>query len=273
MTKQIENIQEQNTPEARAKKVRDILVQKKVIKDAEKDMTIHYIKEWVFAWFAGKTVAGFLKENWESIIMLLPLGESPKFDQAAFLAGYREIKQNNGIYDMYHIQDINEKTGQPKPGAKPLDQTSVEYFQAWMDIGFYLSKLTIEIWKHQDSEWVFHKATEGMIHTFWYTKTLRIRDIESFLKNKQIDKKMFDQTLKTIQSQIIGQISDERFERIGDEITFDELRDYYEKGFLDKNIYERAIKTLGEVEGKRMERNKKKEALKEKTKGELKKVR
>lgn len=84
--------------------------------------------------------------------MLLPLGESPKFDQAAFLAGYREIKQNNGIYDMYHIQDINEKTGQPKPGAKPLDQTSVEYFQAWMDIGFYLSKLTIEIWKHQDSE-------------------------------------------------------------------------------------------------------------------------
>lgn len=112
-----------------------------------------------------------------------------------------------------------------------------------------------------------------MIHTFWYTKTLRIRDIESFLKNKQIDKKMFDQTLKTIQSQIIGQISDERFERIGDEITFDELRDYYEKGFLDKNIYERAIKTLGEVEGKRMERNKKKEALKEKTKGELKKVR
>ena len=32
--------------------------------------------------------------------MLLPLGESPKFDQAAFLAGYREIKQNNGIYDM-----------------------------------------------------------------------------------------------------------------------------------------------------------------------------
>lgn len=45
MTKQIENIQEQNTPEARAKKVRDILVQKKVIKDAEKDMTIHYIKE------------------------------------------------------------------------------------------------------------------------------------------------------------------------------------------------------------------------------------
>gem|GEM_PF-4324664 len=45
MSQQIEHIQAQNTPELRAKKVRDILVQKKVIKDTEKYMTVHYVKE------------------------------------------------------------------------------------------------------------------------------------------------------------------------------------------------------------------------------------
>jgi len=273
MSQQIEHIQAQNTPELRAKKVRDILVQKKVIKDTEKYMTVHYVKEWVFAWFAGKTVTGFLKENGESIVMLLPIAESPKFHQAAYLAWFREIKQANGVYNMYHIQDIDEKTGKAKPGAKPLDQFSVEYFQAWMDIDFYLSKLVIEIWKQKDNEWVFHKATEGMIHTFWDTKTLRIRDIESYLKNKQIDKKMFEQTLKIVQWQLLEQIGDERFERIGDEITFDELRSYYEKWYLGKSLYERAIKKLGDVETKRLERDKQKDILKQKTKEEVKKVR
>lgn len=111
-----------------------------------------------------------------------------------------------------------------------------------------------------------------MIDEFTETKTLRIRDIESFLKNKQINKKLFDTTLKVIQSQILGQISDNRFERIGDEVTFDELRGYYERGYLDKKLYEQTIKTLGEVESKRLERDKKKDALKEKTRGEIKKV-
>lgn len=45
MPKQIENIQEQNTPELRAKKVRDILLKKNIIEKTEDNMVIKYIKE------------------------------------------------------------------------------------------------------------------------------------------------------------------------------------------------------------------------------------
>lgn len=195
------------------------------------------------------------------------------FNKAAFLAGYREIKQSNGVYNLYHIQDIDEKTGQAKPGAKPLDIFSVEFFQAWMDIWFYLSEIVIRIYKNGEKKEDFGEVTQDVIDEFTETKTLRIRDIEFFLKHKQINKKLFDKTLKVLQDQILGQIGDNRFERIGDEITFDELRGYYEKGYIDKKLYEQAIKTLGEVEAKRLERDKKRDALKEKTKGEIKKVR
>lgn len=273
MSKQIENIQQQNTIELREKKVRDILVKEKVFKDTEKNMTMHYVKEWVFAWYNGRNVSGFLKENGEAIVMLLPIVENPVFDKAAYLAGFRDIRNTNRVWNMYRIQDIDEKTGKEKPGAKPMDIFSVEFFQAWMDIWFYLSKLGIEILKQSDTEWVFHKLNQDIFDEFTETKTLRIRDIESFLKNKQINKKLFDKTLKVIQGQILGQISDNRFERIGDEITFDELRGYYERGYLDKKLYEQTIKTLGEVEEKRLERDKKKDTLKEKTRGEIKKVR
>lgn len=97
-------------------------------------------------------MAGFLKENGEAIVMLLPIVKNPMFNQAAFLVGYRDIKNANGIYNMYHMQDIDEKTGQAKPGAKPLDIFSVEFFQAWMDIWFYLSKLVIEVFKQSDTK-------------------------------------------------------------------------------------------------------------------------
>lgn len=270
MSKQMDNIPVQSTHEIRAKKVRDILVQKNIIEKTEDAMVIRYIKDWVFALYNGRNVAGFLKENGEAIVMLLPIVKDPMFDKAAFLAGYRNMKQSNGVYVMYHMQDIDAKTGKEKPEAKPLDIFSVEYFQAWMDIWFYLSEIVIGIWKNRDEKGIYDTVTQDMIDEFTGTKTLRIRDIEFYLKNKQIDKKMFDRTLKIIQGQIITQIGDIRFERVRDEITPEELQSYYKKWYLDKKLYESAIRTLDTVGIMRLKRDKEKDALKQTTKEAIK---
>lgn len=251
--------------------LKKILKKENIIKDLD-NLKIKQIWKNIFLGERKGNITWYLKENSELIFVIQPIREAFFFNQGAYLAWYREIKDNNWVYKMYKMEDIIESTGNPKPNAKELDKYSMEYFQVWKDIIFYIDKLWIETFKKKTDKWKYFWMDLENLTALTKSGSLKIKDLEIYLKNKQVDQKTFDKVLKILQSQLLSQVWDIRFDRIKEEITRKELEDYFIKWYISVELYDKALKKLTDVELQRKSKNSQKTVIQKETKRDLKKV-
>lgn len=256
---------------SREDKLKKLLENDKEIMDAKNIKVVH-IKDDVFSVSRNGNVTWFLKENWEVIYSLPPLRNSDKFNQAAYLAWFRESKDSKWVLKLYNIKDINETSWVPNMWAKEINIASIEYFNAWNYIIFYHTKITIEVYKSKDNKWNFHNINKDLAEWFLFSKCLKIKDIESFRSNRQLDKKTYDYALRIIQWQLLDQIWDIRFERIKEEITKQEVDDYFKKWLISKDLHDAAIRKLVAIEKEKQKRLERKKKVKLETNEELRQI-
>ena len=237
----------------------------------KKDIDSGFAKPWeaiakhlwkgIYAIGTTKNVWYFTREKNEMLFSLRPVSRAHYFKKASYLAWFKEIKDANWVYNLYKGKDIDSKSWNPIPWAKPLDKYSMEYFNAWNDIVFHEDKLWLETMKNADTSWNLHHFSEWQLE--WYIKSWvpRIKDLYTFLKQKQIDKKTFDKHLPSLQKLFLSQIWDMRFEALWDYVTEQEVKDYYEWGYISKELARECYKKIKERDSIKQKKEKKKKEI------------
>lgn len=133
------------------------------------------------------------------------------------MAGYSETKNTNGEYELFRTNidsPVSDKIKKEK-----ISLYSKEYFSAWEDIIFYRDKFTIDLFKRPDRDNNYHSLADDKIEDLYKNKTLRIKDLVSFLQHEQISKKAYDVYIKKLVGNLAEQIGDLRFYRTNDIVT------------------------------------------------------
>ena len=181
------------------------------------------------------------------------------------------------------VQDNKDKKERLKwlEKWKEIDKFSYEYFKAWKNISFYEERLYLHLVKnsvivHKEDDWT------GFFDKWWKSSLdydlddwfLLIKDIEFFAnyqmlskdkdKNKNEELKKY-YIKKIVKDLFLKQIMDERFIKTQDQITKEQVEEYYKKWYLPEKIYKQAIKILEEIEkaDTKLEEQKEKEQKKE----------
>lgn len=150
-------------------------------------------------------------------------------------AGYSETKNTNGEYKLFRTNTYSPTSDKIK--GKEISLYSKEYFSAWEDIVFYKDKFTIDLYKRPDRDNNYHSLTDEKIQDLYKNKTLRIKDLVSFLEHKQISKKAYDIYVKKLVGHIVEQIGDLRLYRTDDVVTLEEIQGYLKKKLITKEMY------------------------------------
>jgi len=183
------------------------------------------------------------------------------------------------------VQDNKNKKNKLKwlSKWKEIDKFSYEYFKAWQNISFFEDRLilkaiqkTILLWslkweldKH-NIKWFFDRTNKERPNYFLDFKledwTLLIKDIDFFANHQMLSKdKKKNEDLKQYYIKNISkiwflkQIMDEKFFKTWDQITKNQVENYYKKWYLPEKIYKQAINILEEIEQADTKLDKKKE--------------
>jgi hypothetical protein len=239
------------------------------------DTKVKHIWNWIVASYREWNVKVYDRViNWKIEVQfnLKTTREAHYFKKASYLAWYREVEDSKWIFQMYSIKDIDIKTWNPIKWANPLDKFSLKYFKAWQDISFQEDKLGLETIKDVDTEWNFHSPTESQLKAYIETWTVRIKDVYTFLKQKQIDKNTFDKFLPSLQKLLLIQIWETRFEALWDYVTEQEIKDYYEWGYISKDLARECYKKIKERDSIKQKKEKKKKDIHSKAHLETKEI-
>ena len=228
------------------------------------DLKVKHIWNWIVWTFREWNIKVYDKIiNWEVDVIFNIAGvrKAHYFKKALYLAWFNEIKDTNWIYNLYKRKDIDSKNWNPIPWSKPLDKYSMEYFNAWNNIVFQEDKLGLETMKNADTSWNMHHFSEWQLE--WYIESWvpRIKDLHTFLKQKQIDKKTFDKHFPSVQKLLLSQIWDTRFEALWDYVTEQEIKDYYEWGYIPKELARECYKKIKERDSLKQKKEKKKKEI------------
>ncbi|MDD2565690.1 MAG: hypothetical protein PHZ26_01980 [Candidatus Gracilibacteria bacterium] len=186
----------------------------------------------------------------EVIFNIAYLRDDLYFKNGTYKAGYREIKDSKGVYNMYSLKDIDFDTGNPKVGVKPVDIHSQKYFEIWININFFESKLMTESFKLEDKGGGYTKMSDGKLERKIDAGALRIADLISLVdeKRKVITKEQFNKYLPILQSILLSQIGDSRFEKLGESINEREIKFYVDYGYITKDLARECYRKLRELE-------------------------
>lgn len=277
-----------NTEDARnidIQKVRE--AEKLFMKNLEKlwwlkkrpDLEWHYIMPDVFLVERKDWIWGFWKQNGEPYFSLKSIRKVPLFfKDASMFAEYLEI-QEWGKLNMYKLQDINLETWKPFPDVKPVDIYSPEYFKAWNNLDFFVSKLSMRsimkgVYKDKNKPRKFIPYPDGNIDVEVRVGATRIKELIRLHNQKQISDEAFKKELRRMPELLPKQCSDERFDRIEDPVTIAELKWYLnyvnpqwqKQPLIGQNLYDRCV----ELVRKREEHERAQGKINSKTRKELK---
>ncbi len=215
----------------------------------ENEIEIIEIEKWLYSveW-KKKNITYYSDGNWDVILNIDFLARNYYFQKASILAWYKEIKKEDGIYEMYKIKWIEKNWNNINSKLwKKLDKYSIEYYQAWKNINFFEDILRIKSLLIS-SEWGLTSLDIEALEIFSKSWALRIKDLEQLKKQWQITEETFKKALALYQTKednlLLQQIWDKRFERVNEWITNEEIENYYKKGYISEDLYNLAKEIL-----------------------------
>ncbi len=224
---------------------KEYLVRKKII-DKYPALKFKYLWNWYFAvdrdnnweveWFADFWVKPFIRID----IMREGMKKTGRYEKILKLT-WLEEKKENWIYKM-------------KKDWKDISQFSVEYFNAWCEIMYYETYYYINNLTLEEEEKSLYDS--WMLELIWTEKlgSLRIIHIEKKLMKLNYDKASISaimRVVKRIWPEFLSKwINDERFDKLWDPVTKNELDDYLKKWYIDKELHRQWIELLRKKEEK-----------------------
>lgn len=160
-------------------------------------------------------------------------------------AWYIEIEEN-WIYNMYSVTDVDEETGKFKLWNK-VNIFSKEYYLAWEKIWFYYKLMKLTVWLDSPND---EKIEEKRLKTYIDDKVIKIKDLEKLKDQWQISKKTFEEFFPKVKALLKWQIKDNRFWEIWKQITIEELTEYLNKSYITQSEFEELSKILEETKKK-----------------------
>lgn len=207
---------------------------------------ISYIQDNVYWVFLDKDkLSYYLDENWKSTFNISFVRWMQFVDtwEAVLGSGYFE-KKEGGIYRLYRVLwlDMNDK---PILEKNSIDPYSKEYYQAWRDIDFNATLLGKTLLKKNPIS-LFSKeeliALEKALTIDIKTWAILIEDLEIFLEQWKITKEFFGKAVKKIvEEQLLLQCSDIRLNKVKQGITEEQLKRYFEKGYINAEIAKNCV--------------------------------
>ena len=212
-----------------------------------KKATIIKIKDDVYSYSIDwKNIKTFFKKNWEAYLVTDIERKTPFFENVCWIAWVIE-KNNNWTYEMYK-QEIWDKG---TPILRKIDIYSVEYFKIWKEIDFYNTYAIQEAWKIWNDKINLVRKNIDRLLKFWFdVGTLRIKDLQAFMKEWDKEKEPYKTALKKLEQLLPQQCLDIRFDKIWDPITSDpknnswELETYLKDWLITKDTYDKCIENL-----------------------------
>lgn len=253
----IEREQQKENPEIT--RIRHLLINEKENiewKEQMKKVEIRKIKDGTFAvvplW---KNISRFVDANAELILNLKPCAEDRFFQKTSKFAGYTEYKNKIWVYELYHLVDIVD--WKPKPGAKPVDKFSVEYFDFWVSQNFYQDRAWIDIETSISKEWHYLPLDDETIGNMTMDGSMLIHDILSFKAHNQITEVQFKRMIADVQKWLPMQSTDTqwRYRKCGVYIREQDLKKWHEMGLIPRPLMEECLRLVQEREKKLFEKS------------------
>lgn len=274
------------------------MVEKKILDNIKKDwyleeyktITIKNISYNIYSveWYTNN-ILYYCNKDSKIIFSLLPIMQDMFYKIAMILWCYRNVKWDDWRYRMYKIETIDWKPYKERIDGidqlldidtnklkietwKELDKYSEDYYQAWLDIWFYIRSYALLAYKLKKNDWEYRVISDEWLNIDITFKAIRIKELESYLINKQITQESFDKFLPKIKALLPEQILDQRFDNVGNTITKKELDWYLDRGRITIQEYNLLLESLEEVEQQKRIKTMKEKALKHWTKWELERV-
>jgi len=193
-------------------------------------------KEWIWNVYIDK--------DCKPIINISAMRNQFGFKEKMYLAGFRELSIN-GNYYLYSITDIDSKTWNPIKWAKYIDSRSFQYYKAWESAILFDSRIFVKNSQQRLSDTnEFPEISLKLLDNQIKIWSVKIEDIESYHRNKQISENVFYGLLTILKSKILLQCSDLRFVYINQQITKKELDWYFARKRINKDLYDKCIESV-----------------------------
>ncbi|MDD4151586.1 MAG: hypothetical protein PHR68_03150, partial [Candidatus Gracilibacteria bacterium] len=186
---------------------------------------ITFIKDNVYS-VEGKrgNINYYLNSEGEGIVSPGRAMKLPGYSEKLEKLGYKEEKVGTE-YVMTKLSD-NSK----------VDKYSIEYYNIFVDLDFDFSLKYIDEAINSKKRLSRNQALE-LIPTFISAGSLKINELENFLNRGSITKEDFNNFLSKMIPLLKEQTIDERgnMKKFSKEITEEEIKDYFTKGYINKN--------------------------------------
>ncbi|MDD2487122.1 MAG: hypothetical protein PHS92_02035 [Candidatus Gracilibacteria bacterium] len=216
--------------------------------------SVRYISENLFVTIVKGDNFCYIDKNANEVLFIKKIRMLYEIPKAMALAGYREIEVN-GKKELYQVEYIDSRTGNPLNGTHPVDRYSLDYFNAWKNTNFFSDRIFMLSSKLKLSvEKVFPKIGYDELMISIRDHTIRINDVEEFLKNGQISLEVFNKVLPHLQDILVDQCGDFRFKQSYDSLINKKELDGYKKAKkigkhklpprISENLYRKCLETI-----------------------------
>lgn len=216
------------------------------------------IQEGIFAIWNEKRVYSYCTEKWEPIFNIGTIRGFQFVDTwEAILGSWYFEKKEWDIYKLYSVLWL-DKNDKPVLEKTPIDPYSKEYYEAWVKIDFnatllgktLLKQNPTSLFSKEELIWIGKNILEDLD-----TWAILIEDLETFLEQKKITKDFFDIAVKkVVQDKLLFQCSDVRLDKVGQWITEEKLKKYFEKWYINEGIAKNCLLAIRAKTGKKKEK-------------------
>ncbi|MDD4151875.1 MAG: hypothetical protein PHR68_04635 [Candidatus Gracilibacteria bacterium] len=249
-----------------------------------KKSTIKKVKDGVFLFsIDGKNIINYKNNDGEILFNLKYIRDISKLNNKIVdeLVGYKEVKNEEGIYDIYKIVG-KDKNGNILLDNEKIDIFTEKYYEIFVNKDFFsqyvnnkISDTFIESYKERINKGQnvnkinAPNYSDETLNDLFDLGVIRIKNIENYYKNNQITKEQFEIYFKKFQNILIKQIFDYRFEKVNDIVTKEEIEEYKKNNYIDENLYKECIKLIKERDEIKQEKEKNKDNILKNTQSNL----
>lgn len=155
---------------------------------------------------------------------------------------------------------------------KLIDSYSQEAYKIWRDINFYSDVLSLVQLKKNPTNLFSQedlKIIERDIGYMIKSGACTIEDLKILQDQKKITKEFFEKAVKkVVEEKLLFQCSDSRLDKVKQWITEEQLKRYFEKGYINAEIAKNCIRAIRA----RIDKNKEKDVIKGSTGKKIKKI-